>query len=91
MLSEENSGWRNGMLIFNDAPMKEVIHSLERKFDVKIFVENTEVYKSIFNAKFEDESLYEILDYIEYTCPISYKISEPGDATKKEVRLILKN
>ncbi len=91
MLSEEDSGWRNGMLIFNDAPMKEVIHCLQRKFDVKIFVENTEVYKSIFNAKFKSESLNEILDYIEYTCPIRYEILEKSNSSKQEVRLTLKN
>jgi ferric-dicitrate binding protein FerR (iron transport regulator) len=70
------TNWKEGYLIFQDTPMKEVIEKLERKFNVKIIVKSSEIYKSIFNANFKDENLKEILDYIEYSCPIQYKIVE---------------
>jgi transmembrane sensor len=77
------TNWKEGELIFVDSPMSEVFKSIERKFDVEIEVNNTKVYKSVFNAKFKNESLKEILDYIQFTCPVTYRlISEKG--TKKD-------
>ncbi|HAZ00666.1 MAG: hypothetical protein A2W90_14415 [Bacteroidetes bacterium GWF2_42_66] len=66
--------WKDGVLIFKDASMAEVIKKLERKFNVEIVTDNPGVYKSVFNANFKNESLTEILDYIHFSCPISYRI-----------------
>ena len=78
------SNWKEGELIFVDTPMSEVIKRLERKFNIKIEVENPRVYKSVFNAKFKNESLKEILDLIHFSCPVSYRlIPEEGNAQAK--------
>lgn len=77
--------WKDGTLIFTNTPMAEVIKKLERKFNVEITVNNPEVYKSIFNANFKDESLVEILDYIQYSCPIAYKIIDENKAEKSKI------
>jgi ferric-dicitrate binding protein FerR (iron transport regulator) len=71
--------WRKGNIVFSDTPMYEVISTIERKFDVRIKVSDKKVYNSIFNANFNDESLSEILDYIEYSCPIKYKSTTEGN------------
>lgn len=76
------SNWKDGNLIFKDSPMAEVIKSLERKFNIKIEVLNPKVYKSVFNANFKDENLKEILDYIQFSCQISYRLI-PGKGTIK--------
>ncbi len=81
------TNWKDGYLIFKDSPMADVIGRLERKFDIEIIVKNQEVYKSIFNAKFKDENLSAILDYIKYSCPIKYKLSEGNDVDKPIVEL----
>jgi len=67
--------------------MADVIGRLERKFNIEVKVKNKEVYKSIFNANFKDEKLKEILDYIEYSCPIKYKLSEGDNVDKPIVEL----
>ena len=76
------SNWKEGDLIFMDTPMAEVLKSLERKFDVKIEVLNQKVLKSVFNAKFKNESLKEILDYIHFACSVNYTL-EPASELKK--------
>ncbi|MFV0591715.1 MAG: FecR family protein [Draconibacterium sp.] len=85
-----SSHWREGYLIFSDTPMSEVIKKLERRFDVEIIVRNSEVDKSIFNAKFKDETLEEILNYIQYSCPIKYKILNNPD-NKMQIELYAKS
>ena len=78
--------WKNGVLIFRDTPMDEVIKMLERKFNVDIIVDNPKVYKSLFNANFKNESLTEILDYIQFSCSVSYRIAD-DEPTKSKITL----
>ena len=68
--------WKEGKLIFQDTPMENVIQQLERKFRVDIRVENPQLYKSVFTARFEYESLTEILDYIQFSCQVNYELVE---------------
>ena len=81
------TNWKVGYLIFKDTPMSDVIERLERKFDIEVAVKNQEVYKSIFNASFKDENLREILDYIEYSCPVKYKLRKGDNVNKPIVEL----
>ncbi|MCG6190908.1 FecR family protein [Maribellus maritimus] len=81
------TNWKEGYLIFKDTPMADVIERLERKFNIEVTVKNKEVYKSIFNASFKDEKLKEILDYIEYSCPIKYKLRKGDNVNKPIVEL----
>jgi ferric-dicitrate binding protein FerR (iron transport regulator) len=66
--------WKDGLLVFKDTPMADVIKRLERKFNVDMIVGNPLVYEPAFNATFKDENLAEVLDYIRYSCHIRYKI-----------------
>ena len=77
--------WKEGYLIFDDVPMGDVIERLERKFDIEITVKHEEVYKSIFNANLKDESLTEILEYIQYSCPIKYKTVNEVNESKRKI------
>lgn len=81
------SGWKKGELNFIDTPMPEVLKSLKRKFDVVFEVNSTKVYRSVFNANFKNESLKEILDYIQYSCHISYAIVPEKNGIKTKIIL----
>jgi len=81
------SNWKDGELIFVNTPMEEVIKRLERKFDIEIEVNNPKVYKSVFNAKFKSESLKEILDYIQFSCPVTYQLISEKGITQKKIML----
>ncbi len=81
------SGWKKGELNFVDTPMSEVLKSLKRKFDVVFEVNSSKVYRSVFNANFKNESLKEILDYIQYTCQISYTIIPEKNGVKTKIIL----
>lgn len=85
--SKNYMNWKVGELIFYDTPMADVLKSLERKFDVEIEVGNPKVYKSVFNANFKNESLKEILDYIQFSCPVTYHLIPEKGVTKAKVFL----
>ncbi len=79
--------WRNGELVFGDTPIAEVIKKLERKFDVKFVISNPTVNKSLLTAKFRNETLKQILDYIQFSCQFSYKMEESPSSGKMKVIL----
>lgn len=85
--SRNYTNWKEGAMIFLDTPMIEVFKSLERKFDIKIEVENPKVYKSVFNANFKNENLKEILDYIQFSCRITYQLIPEKGTSKAKVIL----
>ncbi len=80
------TGWKEGLLVFKDAPMAEVIRVLERKFNAEITVRDQAVYEPAFNATFKNEELTEILNYIRYSCHIQYRIQK-DKANKVKVEL----
>ncbi len=79
--------WREGYLLFDNTPMEDVIKKLELSFETDVIVKDPGVYKSVFNATFKDEGLKEILDFIEYSCPISYKLIKDHNLNKSIVEL----
>lgn len=66
--------WRNGMLIFRDHGMEEVLAQLEKRFNVEVIVEDPEVYNSLFTATIKDESLEQIINLMEYSCSVECNI-----------------
>jgi len=82
VVTQNYSSWKTGKLIFIDTPMAEVIKSLKRKFDIEIEVGNTSVYRSVFNANFKNESMKEILDYIQFSCHVNSTIVSEKNGIK---------
>ena len=72
--SYKYTSWKDGLLIFKDDPMSEVLEKLERWYGIDIEIKNQEVYKMIFNATIMDETIEDIFDLMKYTCAIKYKI-----------------
>ena len=75
----EYISWKDGVLIFKNAPMREVFTKLEHWYGVNIVVDNSKVYDLIFNATIVDENLEDIFHLIKYTCDIDYKITYSHD------------
>ena len=74
--TESYTSWRNETLSFNDAPMFEVVKSLERWFNVTIELEDEEIKSYIYTASFTNRTLEQILTYLSYSAPISYALHD---------------
>ncbi len=81
------TSWKDGLLIFHNAKLADVVNKLQRKYGIEIIVENPELFESQLNAKFREESLEEIVAYIEFACHAKAHIIKDNDITTK---LILK-
>ncbi len=71
---EALTSWINNMLIFNNQPFEEVIHYLEKWYEVKITLDKTLYYNYNYTFKVKTESLREVLELISFITPIEYHI-----------------
>ncbi|HBZ26652.1 MAG TPA: hypothetical protein DEO54_10565 [Rikenellaceae bacterium] len=71
-----NTGWKNGLLIFDNTPMDEVIKKMERWFGVKIIAEGQSVLNNRFTGEFDSESLIQVLEFMKITSNIKFSVKE---------------
>jgi ferric-dicitrate binding protein FerR (iron transport regulator) len=74
---EKHTSWKEGLLIFREDKMDEVILKLNRKFNVDIILQDPEIKEYIYTATFEDESLGQILGLLRISAPVNYVVYKP--------------
>ena len=83
--------WKEGKMIFDNAPIAEVARELSRKFNVVIEVEDNIKYLT-YTVAFADDPLFLILDLMTETTPITYKRFpreklQDGTFSKQKIRI----
>jgi ferric-dicitrate binding protein FerR (iron transport regulator) len=66
--------WKEGKIIFESTPFPEVIKTLERWHGVDFVIKDREILKYKITATFNSESIVQIMDLIQMTTPVKYKI-----------------
>lgn len=92
--TEKYSSWTKGRLVFRSDSMVEVARRIERWYNVKLELMDSELERYSFRATFEDDPLEEVLKYLSMTSPIRYEIipgmvDENSTFTKKTVKISL--
>lgn len=84
---QEELGWKDGILQFNNIPLRNVFDELEKWFGVNIHCTSGVRLSDIYNGKYYNESLENILDGIGYTSRFDFTIrgNDVYIATRKEV------
>ena len=78
------TSWKDGVLIFKKESLSEVIKRLERHFAVKIELQDSILEDIRFTGNIENESLMDVMGYINMTKPILYTYN------KKQKKLIIR-
>lgn len=74
-----NTSWKDGYLVFDNTPIREVIKKMERWYGVDITVADASVMNNTFTASFRSESLQQVLTLLDITCSIKSKIKSPTE------------
>lgn len=87
--------WANGRLVFENAPMSEVVSRLSHWYGIAVEIRDPELERLHFKATFENESLEEALKLLQSTSTFNYRfdkrhIEADGSAGKPRV-IITKN
>lgn len=89
--TEKYTAWKEGRMIFDNAPITEVARELSRKFNVDIELAEDVKYLT-YTVTFADDPLYLILDLMVETTPVTYKrfprVKLPdGTYSKQKIRI----
>jgi len=84
--------WKDGILIFRDDSITDIIKKLSRWYNVDIQLEDKELSKYTYTATFVDEALPQILELLKIATPIKYTISSrikqaDGSFSKRNVTI----
>ena len=74
-----NTSWKDGYLVFDNTPIREVIKKMERWYGIDITVADARVMNNTFTASFQSESLQQVLTLLDITCGIKSKIKSPTE------------
>lgn len=74
---DEFTGWKDHLLVFDEETFDEVARRLERTFDVKIRITNTQLASLRYTGRFNKvENIMEALRIIRETTPIVYHLQK---------------
>src|SRR5690554_755256 len=87
------SAWKDGLLVFREDPMPEVVRRLNRWFNVNIQLEGPELTNWTYTATFEDETLEQVLELLKISAPVNYSIKRremKTDKTFSKMEIVIK-
>jgi ferric-dicitrate binding protein FerR (iron transport regulator) len=93
--SAEKLSWLDGKLTFKYEPFEEVIHKINRWYNVNIVIKDELLDTQIYYGTFKDETLEEVLKLLQLTAPIKYKVFErermqDGTFEKRKIEIYYK-
>ncbi len=68
------TSWRNNKLVFLEMTFGELVKLLERKYGVEIQVADSSILGEHYSGTIKNETIIEILNIIQHTHPITYKV-----------------
>ncbi len=83
------SSWKEGVLIFRDKPMAEVLDELQRRYNIDIEVKDADIYNSVFTARISDEPLDKILKSMEFSCSVKATLIRDAKNVESRAKVIL--
>ncbi|NHE56856.1 FecR family protein [Cyclobacterium plantarum] len=72
---ERYTGWKDGIIIFQETPYQEVFEILSEWYGVEFYLSNEINWKGTYSGKYENESLKNILLGISYAKNFEFKLN----------------
>lgn len=70
-------GWKDGKLVFEKTPLRQIIPRLERWYNITVDLDNADLGERLLTATFREESLNEVLGIIALSLDLNYR--RPAD------------
>lgn len=88
----ERLAWKDGKIVFRNAPLKKVFEQLSKRYNVDILFhdEHNQSDKYLSRVTFKDETIQQIFSYLEIAAPIEWRVCTPvqnNDSTLTRQRI----
>jgi ferric-dicitrate binding protein FerR (iron transport regulator) len=67
-------GWTNQVFVFEETPLRDVLHQLELHFNVRITVSDSSSIDDPVTARYRNETLNEILTFTSITHGVEFEV-----------------
>lgn len=84
---ESEIAWKEGTIIFNNTPMKEVLAMLSKRFNVEFVVRNKHLKEYSFTSTFDTQRLDRILEFFKRSSQIHWRYLDSDNAADKKQRI----
>lgn len=74
--AEQFSAWKDGLLVFRNEPLSEVLKRVSRWYNVEIIMDDPELAGFKYRATFQEEQVDEVIRLISLTAPIEYSFDD---------------
>lgn len=75
--SELQKLWIKGEIVFQNQPLSVICKDLERKFDVRIIIEDSELAKELFTCRFKESlNVQQVMNLLKATKELNYTVNE---------------
>jgi ferric-dicitrate binding protein FerR (iron transport regulator) len=74
--TDKFTSWTEGILLFHDDPLDEVLKKLGRWYNVAIEIDDSSVSNFPFTATIKNENLDQIIELLQYSTPFKYSLSK---------------
>jgi ferric-dicitrate binding protein FerR (iron transport regulator) len=68
--------WKAEDIVFDNAPVTDVLQQLQQVYDLQISVEDTALLKETFTGRFHEDAYADVLDMICFSLNKHYKLTE---------------
>ncbi|WP_298541458.1 FecR domain-containing protein [uncultured Aquimarina sp.] len=65
--------WKEGKLVFDKTPLKQVVLDLKRKYNTEFIIRSDTLLQYKYTGEFDNLSLEEVLEILKLSSPINYK------------------
>lgn len=79
--------WKDGILAFRDDPLEVIFRRLEQTYNVRFILKDSSINKYTYRATFKEETLNDILNYMEMSIPITFRKTETGGEKKDSISI----
>jgi ferric-dicitrate binding protein FerR (iron transport regulator) len=66
-------GWTQGALVFNDTPLRDAVRDVERAYDVRVTIADSDLAVKLVTASFARQSIDEVLEEITHVVGAHYE------------------
>jgi ferric-dicitrate binding protein FerR (iron transport regulator) len=70
-----DTGWMEGKIVLKNTPLPEMLRKLTHHYNVDFIVEDSVLETYLFTGVFNNRTLAQVLDYLELSSGIDYKLS----------------
>ena len=77
------TSWKDGKLIFRNTPVKDVLHSLSKRYNVTFKVKNPKVYQHSYTGTLDMQHLERIFEILSISSDMHFKYVSNPDASNR--------